>query len=146
MINFKILVVKEMLCVVIASSALLGEANAKPREGMLSQVNCECTCAVRREGRSPMIEDKTFAAPGGDPQRCGGMNNTSCRNTRPDGTTALGKLEDCSAVVTMRGGSRPALPDEPMKIAPTPDDSTSSSPVPLKEYPLPEPPPREIKR
>jgi len=77
----------------------INSAEARIRLDELSQVNCECDCAVRREGRETMIESKTFAAPNGDPARCGGMDGTSCRNLRSDGTTALGKLESCSAVV-----------------------------------------------
>jgi hypothetical protein len=71
---------------------------AKPKTP-LAQVKCDCTCEKTYEGGggeviTSTLGNKVFAAPGGDPNRCGGMNGTTCRTSAGEG-----KLNKCSAVV-----------------------------------------------
>lgn len=121
--------VAALLCGV-AVFAWAPDADARKRKDQLNQVTCECECAVRREGREAMIESKTVLAPGGDPKQCGGFDGVSCRNKRKDGTTALGKLEQCSAVVNRDGRTKPDAPKGGAdKVAPPPRRPPPKRPV-----------------
>jgi hypothetical protein len=76
----------------------------------LSQVKCECKCVQRLEdGRGNVIlailDTKSFAAPGGDPKACTGLDGTRCKRG-----TQEGKLDKCSGVVERK---RPAI-DRPL--------------------------------
>jgi hypothetical protein len=71
----------------------------------LSQVKCECKCekAVDVGGGNVAITNlgsKVFAAPGGDPKACTGLDGTRCKTAYGEG-----KLGKCSGVVERK---RPA--------------------------------------
>jgi hypothetical protein len=91
-------IVLSLAVLVIAPNQLL----AVPKTPV-AQVKCECRCEKAHEGGSgetilELLGNKVFAAPGGDPTRCAGMNGTTCRSGNVEG-----KLSKCSGVVERKG-------------------------------------------
>jgi hypothetical protein len=88
----------------IGVAGLYAQAMALQKQP-LSQVKCECRCVKHHEDNSgnvitEILGSKSFAAPGGDPKACTGLDGTTCRSG-----TLEGKLDKCSGVVERK---RPA--------------------------------------
>jgi len=83
-------------CGVIVSIAAMPVTSIARPKTPLSTVKCECTCEVPAGGGT-LEEDKSFAAPGGDPKACGGLNGTKCRVAGVN--PSEGKLTKCEGVV-----------------------------------------------
>jgi hypothetical protein len=71
----------------------------------LAQVKCECKCQQERDVGGGNVgiftlDTKVFAAPGGDPKACAGLDGTRCKTDYGEG-----KLGKCSGVVERK---RPA--------------------------------------
>ena len=82
----------------------------------LAQVKCECKCEQEVDvggGNIAIVHlgDKVFAAPGGDPKACTGLDGTRCKGTQ--GIPGEGKLSKCSGVVEHK---RPTIHRPPSAI------------------------------
>jgi hypothetical protein len=89
--------------------AALSGAQAAPKTSGLSEIACECSCTVGTKN-GVLVETKKLSPPNGDAKACGQFNNVSCRNATADGSTRLGKLSGCEAVVTMTKNPRLQAP------------------------------------
>jgi hypothetical protein len=118
-------------CGVIVSIAAMPVTSIARPKTPLSTVKCECECAVATENPSvSQIEDKTFAAPGGDPKACGGLNGTKCRSSGG----GEGKLQKCEGVVERKMPPTGTTVDD-LQVNP----GTPQKPKVPKQTPSPDP-------
>ena len=76
-------------CIAAGSIAAATSAGAVPKDP-LAQAKCSCNCTVD----GVVVDNKTFAAPGGDPKACPKQDGTKCRSGEK-----VGVLDVCSGFV-----------------------------------------------